>query len=263
MNFAGPKLIAIGSGKGGTGKTFLTLALAQALADQGERVLVCDADLGLANAAVHLGLAEAGDLPALLAGKIALAGASVPVATPGHAHFDLLGAPAGSGALADAGEDTTASLAMLLRRAHAYDLVAIDLGAGVGAPVMALAAMADETIVAMTPDPAALTDAYAFVKLMQKRTGGRAPSIVVNRANGAGEAKRTAEALIRAAKNFLRVGLSYRGFVPADAHVGEALCRQKALAVLYPQSPAQLAVVILAQGLRSRETLAKAARPLR
>lgn len=256
MKFKGPKLVAIGSGKGGTGKTFLTLALAQTLADMGERVLVCDADLGLANAAVHLGLSRAGDLPALLAGKLSLDNAVVPVASAGHAHFDLLGAPAGSGALADADEDAAQSLADLLLRAYAYDIVAIDLGAGVGAPVMALASLADETVVAMTPDPAALTDAYAFVKLMLKRTAGRAPSVVVNRASGSGEAKRAAEALTRAAKNFLGVEPLYRGFVPSDAKVGEALCRQTALCALAPQSPAQLAVAALARGLRTREIAA-------
>jgi flagellar biosynthesis protein FlhG len=258
MNFKAkaPKLIAIGSGKGGTGKTFLTLTLAQALADRGERVLVCDADLGLANAAVHLGLPHSGNLPALLAGKIALSNAVVPVGIAGHAHFDLLGAPAGSGALADADEETAQGLAGLLTRAHAYDVVVIDLGAGVGASVMTLAALADETVVAMTPDPAALTDAYAFVKLMLKRTGRRAPSVVVNRANSSGEAKRTADALIRSSKNFLGVEPLYRGFVPADAHVGEALCRQTALCALYPQSPAQVAIAALAGAFRTREPVA-------
>lgn len=245
----GPRLTAIGSGKGGTGKTFVAVALAQAFADLGERVLVCDADLGLANAAVQLGLASGGDLPGLLAGKLVLADAVAPVGISSHASFDLLSAPAGSGALADADAETAERLVVLLKRAPGYDRVLIDLGAGVGAATMTLAAHADDTLVLATPDPASLTDAYAFVKLMLKRMGGRAPAIVVNMASGAGEAKRTADALIRSAQTFLKTVPAYLGFVPNDSHVVEAVRRQTMLCALYPQSPAVAAIEALAGAL--------------
>ncbi|MGC9954017.1 MAG: P-loop NTPase [Rhizomicrobium sp.] len=245
----GPRLTAIGSGKGGTGKTFVAVALAQAFADLGERVLVCDADLGLANVAVQLGLANSGDLPGLLAGKILLADAVAHVGIGSHASFDLLSAPAGSGALADADAETAERLAALLKRACGYDRVLIDLGAGVGAATMTFAAHADDTLVLATPDPASLTDAYAFAKLMVKRTGGRAPAIVINLAAGAGEAKRTADALIRSAQTFLKVMPDYLGFVPNDLRVVEAVRRQTMLCVLHPQSPAVAAIEALAGAL--------------
>ena len=117
LNSLGPRLTAIGSGKGGTGKTFVSVALAQTFADLGERVLLCDADLGLANTAVQLGLASGGDLPGLLAGKIVLADAVARVGIGSHAPFDLLSAPAGTGALADADAETAERLASLLKRA--------------------------------------------------------------------------------------------------------------------------------------------------
>jgi flagellar biosynthesis protein FlhG len=245
----GPRLTAIGSGKGGTGKTFIAVTLAQAFADLGESVLLCDADLGLANAAVQLGLASGGDLPGLLAGRIVLADAVARVKTSSHASFDLLSAPAGSGALADADGETAERLAALLKRAPGYDRVLIDLGAGVGASAMTLAAYADDTLVLATPDPASLTDAYAFAKLMLKRTGGRAPAIVVNMAAGTGEAKRTADALIRSAQTFLKIAPAYLGFVPSDLRVVEAVRRQTMLCVLCPQSPAVTAIEALAGAL--------------
>src|SRR5437868_12038190 len=97
-------ITAIGSGKGGTGKTLISVSLAHALTHQGERVLLCDADLGLANAAVHLGISETGDLAGLLAGTKSLKDAVVRIGSGPRNGFDLLAAPAGSGALANASE---------------------------------------------------------------------------------------------------------------------------------------------------------------
>jgi len=244
-----PRLTAIGSGKGGTGKTFVALSLAQAFADLGERVLICDADLGLANVTVQLGAASGGDLPGWLAGRIVLADAVVQVALSPHAGFDLLSAPAGSGALADSDGETGERLVAMLKRASCYDRILIDLGAGVGAATMTLASHADDTLVLATPDPASLTDAYAFAKLMVKRTGGRAPAIVINMAGSTAEAKRTAETLIRSAQSFLKVAPDYLGHIPHDPRVVEAVRRQTMLCALYPQSPAVAAIAALAAAL--------------
>lgn len=263
MTLAGPRLTAIGSGKGGTGKTFIALSLAQAFADLGERVLVCDADLGLSNTSVHLGLAASGDLPGYLAGRVPLKAASVAVATPGHAKFDLLAAPAGTGLLADADRVTVERLSHLLRRAPCYDRVMVDLGAGIGEAVTVLAANADDVVTVMTPDPTALTDAYAFIKLVLKQAGGRAPSVIVNMAANAAEAKRSAEALIHSARNFLQVTPAYLGFVPADMRVVEALRRQTSLWVACPQSPVLAAVTALTGLLGGRAAPQRAAVSLR
>jgi flagellar biosynthesis protein FlhG len=245
MTLAGPRLTAIGSGKGGTGKTFVSLTLAQAFADLGERVLVCDADLGLSNTSVHLGLARCGDLPGFLAGRTPLKNAVAAVETAGHAAFDLLAAPAGTGVLADADALTVQRLASLLRRTSGYDRVLIDLGAGIGEAVLTLAAEADDVVVVLTPDPAALTDAYAFIKLVLKRTGGRTPALLVNMAASAPEAKRTAEALINSAHSFLKASPAYLGFVPSDMRVVECLRRQVSLWQAYPKSPSLSAISAL------------------
>jgi flagellar biosynthesis protein FlhG len=242
MSLIGPRVTAVGSGKGGTGKTFIALTLAQAFADLGERVLVCDADLGLSNTSVHLGLASCGDLPGYLAGRTPLKAATAAVEIQGHAKFDLLAAPAGTGMLADADAATVERLSQLLRRAPYYERVIVDLGAGIGEAVLSLAADADDVLTVMTPDPAALTDAYAFVKLVTRRTGGRAPGFIVNQAANAAEAKRTADALTTSARSFLKCTPAYLGFVPSDMRVVEALRRQTSLWTACPQSPVLAAV---------------------
>jgi flagellar biosynthesis protein FlhG len=263
MTLAGPRLTAIGSGKGGTGKTFVALTLAQAFADLGERILVCDADLGLSNTSVHLGLSRCGDLPGFLAGRTPLGSAVAKIETAGHNAFDLLAAPAGSGVLANADTATVTRLSTLLRRSTGYDRILIDLGAGIGDTVMTLASESDDVVVVMTPDPAALTDAYAFIKLVLKRTGGRVPAVLVNMATGTSEAKRTADALANSARNFLKSAPVYLGFVPSDMRVVECLRRQVSLWEAYPRSPSLTAISALTTPLGANAPRILAAGSLR
>ena len=141
-----PRLTAIGSGKGGTGKTLLAVNLAYALSAEGERVLLCDADLGLSNTAVHLGLESGGNLPGVLAKQCGLRDAIVPVlgGAAQRGGFDLLAAAAGSGSLADFDEADAARLVAQLKADRGYDRVLLDLGAGVDASLMHFAAASDE-----------------------------------------------------------------------------------------------------------------------
>jgi flagellar biosynthesis protein FlhG len=248
------RITAIGSGKGGTGKTFIATSLAYALAQAGERLLICDCDLGLSNAAIHLGLGSGGDLAGVIAGARRLDEAVVSV----RGRFDLLAAPAGSGALANLSEQSAAKLVTVLRAADAYDRIILDLGAGVDATVMYFASRADETLLVMTPDPASLTDAYAFTKLMLRRCA-RTPDVIVNLAESEAGARRTADSLIAASKNFLKVAPPYLGRVPRDARAADAVRRQQPLLSLYPESPAAKAIMALARSLRIRRSPAQTA----
>jgi flagellar biosynthesis protein FlhG len=243
------RMTAIGSGKGGTGKTLISVSLAHALAHKGERVLLCDADLGLSNAGVHLGLSDTGDLPGLLAKRKTLKDAVARVTSGPRVSFDILAAPAGSGTLANAGEAAVQKLIALLQASQAYDRVLVDLGAGVDAAVMTFAAHADETILVLTPDPASLTDAYAFAKLLLRRTTTRIPQILVNMALNATEGRRIADALIGSAQAFLKSAPDYLGSIPYDPRVIEAVRRQSPLLTLFPQSPASAAIDTIAARL--------------
>jgi flagellar biosynthesis protein FlhG len=248
-----PRLTALGSGKGGTGKTLMAVSLAYALSHQGERVLLCDADLGLSNTSVHLGLESGGNLPGLLANDCSLRDAIVPVlgGAAERGGFDLLAAAAGSGYLADFNETDAARLVASLRAERSYDRVLLDLGAGVDSSLMHFAAASDETIVVMTPDPASLTDAYAFVKILL-RAFTAPPFIVVNMSANDAEAGRTADALTATCRTFLKTTLEYLGAVPRDPKAVDALRQQCHLLKLHPQAPASRAIEAIAARLHAR-----------
>jgi flagellar biosynthesis protein FlhG len=245
-----PHLIAIGSGKGGTGKTFASVSLAQALSSLGERVLLCDADIGLANTTVQLGLDDGGDLASVVAtGRLepqCVRPVNGGAREPGG--FDLLAAPAGSGALADLAVESASRLIAALRGAHAYDRVVLDLAAGVDAVTVNFAAAAEECLLVMTPDPSALADAYAFFKLVLRR-GGRGPVSLVNMAAGQTEARRVADSLARTARAFLKETPRFLGAIPRDARVLEAIRYQKQPLVAFPESPASHALRAIAESL--------------
>jgi len=249
-----PRITAIGSGKGGTGKTLIAVSLAHALAHRGERVLLCDADLGLSNATVHLGLEDGGDFASVFCGDCAVDDAIVPVlgGIDARGGFDLLSAPAGAGTFANATPEDAGRLLITLRAATNYDRILLDLGAGIDATTMAFASSADETILVMTPDPAALTDAYAFTKLLVRAAPSRSPMVLVNMAGSENEALRTFDALATTAQAFLKIAPEYLGGIPRDSKAGEAVRRQCHLLTLYPQAPASRAIETIARQIQDR-----------
>jgi flagellar biosynthesis protein FlhG len=161
----------------------------------------------------------------------------------------LLAAPAGAGTFANATEAAALPLLATLETADQYDRVLIDLGAGVDGAVMSFASRADETLLVLTPDPASLTDAYAFTKLMLRRTGSRTPQILVNMALNVTEGRRIADTLATSARSFLGSVPEYLGFVPFDARVTEAVRRQSPLLSTFPQTPAAAAIEAIARKL--------------
>jgi MinD-like ATPase involved in chromosome partitioning or flagellar assembly len=176
----GPRLIAIASGKGGVGKTWLAITLSHALAMAGRRVLLVDADLGLANVDVQLGLEPADGLPAVLSGRSTVADAARPHPAMG---FDILAGCSGSGALAGLDEAAHRRLLAALREAGSrWQDVVLDLGAGLDRGVRALAAGADLLLVVATAEPTSLTDAYAVLKFHRRDRPRGDARLVVNQA---------------------------------------------------------------------------------
>jgi flagellar biosynthesis protein FlhG len=244
------RIIAVASGKGGVGKTWLAITLAHALARAGQRALLFDGDLGLANVDIQLGLTPTADLAAVVAGRVGLREAAI--AHPGG--FDILAGHSGSGALANMAPMALEQLLTTLRGAAAsYDTVLLDLGAGVERAVRRIAAFADLLLVVVTEEPTSLTDAYAVLKLHAADTARRADAagIVVNVATTRAGGERTYKTLARACENFLGRTPPCLGIIRRDDHVREAIRRQSLLLERHPTCVAAADVEALAATLAS------------
>jgi len=236
------RIIAVASGKGGVGKTWFAVTLAQALAQAGQRVLLVDGDLGLANVDVQLGLNPPHGLAEVLSGRLSLGAATVPVGG-----FAVLTGSSGSGALANA--DPAILAALLQAGAAGRDMLVLDCGAGLDAAPRRLAASADLLLVLATEEPTSLTDAYAAMKLAWRDAPQLDLRLVVNRAADAKAGARTHAALAAAARNFLQRELPLAGIVRADAKVPDAIRHQTGLLTRHPASPAAQDVMRIARGL--------------
>ena len=239
------RVIAVASGKGGVGKTWLAISLAQALAQSGAQVLLLDGDVGLANADVQLGVEPARDLADVLLRRCTLAEA----ATPLPAGFALLAGRSGSGALAALDAALVERLLALLAEARArYALTVLDLGAGLDPLLRRLAAAADTLLVVATDEPTSLTDAYAVLKLHRRDAPGADARLVVNQAADRAAGERTWATLNRACESFLGAGVPLAGVVRRDARVPESIRRQTPLLTRHPTCPAAQDVAALAGG---------------
>jgi flagellar biosynthesis protein FlhG len=245
--FTPARLIAVASGKGGVGKTWFSITLAQALAARGCRTLLFDGDLGLANVDIQLGLNPIHDLSAVLAGRVTLAETAVAV-TYGDATFFVMPGRSGSGSLA--GMASTAVQGLLADLAElAYDVVVLDLGAGLEAVTRLLAASADTLLVIATDEPTSLTDAYAVIKLHNADAPGSDTRVVINQAASPATGQRTYATLARACATFLHTTPPLAGIIRRDERVRDAIRRQMPLLSRHPASPAGADVIAIAETL--------------
>jgi len=241
------KIIAVASGKGGVGKTFISVTLSQAFAKRGQKTLLFDGDLGLANVDIQLGLMPKYDLGAVIAGKVSLNQAAVRYDVGG---FDVIAGRSGSGSLANIplsrlqilGED----LAIMAGR---YDKIIIDLGAGVEKSVRQLAKAADTIVIVTSDEPTSLTDAYAFIKITTMERSAADIRIIVNAANSTREGERIYQTLFKACQGFLKISPPLAGIVRRDARVRESIRNQTPILVRSPSSEAAVDVDAIADRL--------------
>lgn len=248
------RVIAITSGKGGVGKTFLSANLAAALARRGDRVLVLDADLGLANLDVALNLSPTATLHDVFTDRVPLEDAILPA--PGG--FSVLLAGSGlveySRLTADVREKLTGVIDSVAPR---YDWVLLDTGAGISDVVLHAVSLAGEVLLVTTPEPTALTDAYATLKVLATQQHRRQIRLVINQVLRSGEGKPICAQLQMVADRYVApllqppgtLTLSLVGDVPSDPSVRDAVKRRSLLMESLPGCDASRAIVALAARL--------------
>jgi flagellar biosynthesis protein FlhG len=236
MRNTSARTIAVASGKGGVGKTWFAITLAHALARRGDRVLLFDGDLGLANVDVQLGLMPQTDLGRVIAGQACLEDAIVPFE---QGRFALVPGRSGSGDLSSLGAEQLESLLLQLDALRPdYDQIILDLGAGVGRAVRRMAAWADTLLVLALQEPTSLTDAYATLKLHAADRPDGDARLVVNQASDYAAGERTAATLTRACSTFLGHAPAIAGTILRDPRVPEAIRRQTLFLTRHPTAPA-------------------------
>lgn len=241
-------VIAVASGKGGVGKSNISLGLSLALQEEGRSVILLDADLGTANIDVLLGIRPSQALDQVIAGRASMAD----VIQEGPRGLRLL--PGGSGVGADLSPAELRRLITALRPLESEaDFLVIDTGAGVGQDVTAFALAADTVIVVTTPEPTAMTDAYALMKSLVRANPAQRLRLLVNRAESLQEAAATTERVAATALQFLGTAVDPLPPVPEDRSLVRAVKSQVPLLIASPDSPAAAAIRRVARALLGRE----------
>ncbi len=243
-----PRILAIASGKGGTGKSNVAANLAIGAARDGARAVLVDADLGLANADLLLGLAPERGAADVLRGSCPLAQALC--AGPGGVEF--LAAGDGVDGLRELSGEGSEQLVSLLRsELPGRELVVLDCGAGISDHVIRLAAASDEVLVVMTAEPTSLVDAYAFCKRVLTRREAAALRIVVNGVRRPREGRLVFERLRALVGRFLGARVELLSILPHDPRIWRAVAEQSPLILSDPRAPLSLALRELAGTLRA------------
>ena len=242
-----PRVIAVSSGKGGVGKTNIVGNLAIALARLGKKVVILDADLGLANIDIIFNVHPQYNIGHVLNGEKALGDIMV----EGPLGIQII--PAGSG-FVNLTQLTNGQKLSLFSEFEAYeeytDYFLIDTGAGISNNVMYFNLAADECVVVVTPEPTSVTDAYALIKVMATEHGEKRFKLLMNMVQDESEAKTVFLNLCHATDQFLNgVVLEYMGFLPQDKTVADAVRQRKTFMELNPKAPSSKKLQEIAGGL--------------
>ncbi|HOG16761.1 MAG: Flagellum site-determining protein YlxH [Syntrophaceae bacterium PtaU1.Bin231] len=240
------RVVAVTSGKGGVGKTNISANLAYFLTRKKRKTLILDADLGLANIDVILGLTPRYNLHHVLSGERRLSEAMI----QGPGGIRIL--PSSSG-IQEMSELSQGQKLLLLDELDSLeqelDFMLIDTGAGISGNVMYFNMAAGEIIVVTSPEPTAMTDAYALIKILYQRHAKKRFLLLVNMVRSAAEGREVFQRLSHAVGYFLNLQISPLGHIVQDEHITEAVKRQQIFAERYPESPAAVCLRAVADRL--------------
>ncbi len=244
----GVRMISVTSGKGGVGKTNIAANLAYLLSRKNQKTMILDADAGLANIDVILGINSPYNLFHVLNGERLLAETLV----EGPGGIKILPSASGIPEMTDLSRGQKLTLIDELNSLNdSLDFILIDTGAGISSNVMYFNMAAKEIIVVTTPEPTALTDAYALIKVLYQRHAKRRFRLIVNMVRRPSEAKEVYDRLSHATDQFLNLTIEYLGYVLLDEKVKQAVLQQRAVAEIYPNSPATRCLAKIAETICS------------
>ena len=237
------QVIAVTGGKGGVGKTSVSVNLATALASRGKQVLLLDGDLGLANVDVFLGLTPRLTIADVLAGNCSLE--EVIIEAPQG--FKVVPAASGIAELAELDHLTHLGLVRAFGDlASRIDVMVVDTAPGIAGSVLQFSQAAQQVLVVLCDEPASLTDAYALIKILSRDHGVKQFRVVANQSRGKGLGQALFERFERVANRFLSVELDYVGEIPEDPFLRRAVREQRPVVAAYPSCPAAVALKTLA-----------------
>jgi flagellar biosynthesis protein FlhG len=237
------KVIAVTGGKGGVGKTNVTLNLAMAMAQMGKKVLVLDADLGLANCDVMLGLRVEKNLFHVLSGEAELDD----ILIEGPFGIKIVPATSGTQSMTELSPAEHAGLIRAFSELRtAFDVLLVDTAAGISDMVLSFSRASQDVLVVVCDEPSSITDAYALMKILSREHAVQRFKIVANMVRSLREGQELFAKLSRVTDRFLDVTLELVATIPFDENVRKAARKQKAFVDAFPKTPASLAVKTLA-----------------
>jgi flagellar biosynthesis protein FlhG len=245
------RIISVSSGKGGVGKTNIAINLALAYAKLGKKVIVLDADLGLANVNVVLGVIPRYNLYHLIRQQKKMRDILLDT-TYG---IQIVAGASGFSKIANLSEEERKGFIEELYELSSADIIIIDTSAGVSNNVLTFVAASDDVIIVTTPEPTAITDAYGIVKIIATEIDNLdlGLKLVVNRVKSVTEGRKVAERVINIAGQFLNIKLDYLGFVYEDILVQNAVIKQRPFLTLDPKSKASICIDHLVRRLENMD----------
>ncbi len=234
------RIIAVSSGKGGVGKTNLSINIALAYASLGKKVIVLDADLGLANVNVILGIIPKFNLYHLIRKQKNIREI---ILDTGYG-IQIVAGASGFSKIANLSDEEREVFIEELSELSSADVIIVDTSAGVSNNVLDFIAAADDAIIITTPEPTAITDAYGIVKIIATEIDylNLGLKLVVNRVKSVTQGKKVAERVISIAGQFLNLKIDYLGYVYEDPAVGQAVLKQKPFFIVDPKCKASICV---------------------
>lgn len=240
------RVIAVASGKGGVGKTNVSTNLGMAMAGMGKQVMLFDADLGLGNVDVMLGVHPVHNLSHVISGERALE----EVIIEGPAGLQIVPAASGIKRMAELSPEEHIGLVRAFSELNNnLDVLIIDTAAGIADSVISLTRAAQEVLIVVCDEPASITDAYALMKVLNQEHGINKFHVLVNMVHSVQQGRELFAKMLKVTDKFLDVTLNFMGTVPYDDYLRKAIQRQRAVYDAYPRSRSALAFKKLAQAV--------------